>query len=160
MKTMTIGRILLALGLVDNAGTWAAMAQDQPKLSEKQATEIGTDVYIYGYPLVTLEMTRRLTTNTAEPAGLRAPMGQFAHLRTFPPITYRDIPGANVDTLYSAAWLDLGKEPYILSIPDAEGRYYMMPMLDGWSEVFQAPGTRTTGSKAQTVRHHRPEVEG
>ena len=136
------------------------MAQDRSKLTEKQATKIGTDVYIYGYPLVTLEMTRRLTTNTAEPAGLRAPMGQFAHLRTFPPITYRDIPGANVDTLYSAAWLDLGKEPYILSIPDAEDRYYMMPMLDGWSEVFQAPGTRTTGSKAQRYAITGPKWKG
>ena len=160
MKTMTIGRILLALGLVTTIDPWAATAQHQSKLNEKQATEIGTDVYIYGYPLVTLEMTRRLTTNTAEPAGLRAPMGQFAHLRTFPPITYRDIPGANVDTLYSAAWLDLGKEPYILSIPNAEGRYYMMPMLDGWSEVFQAPGTRTTGSNAQTDAITGPKWKG
>jgi hypothetical protein len=100
------------------------MVPDRPKLSEKQATEIGPDVYIYGYPLVTLEMTRRLRTNIAEPAGLRAPMGQFAHLRTFPPITYRDIPGADADTLYSSAWLNLSKEPYILSIPDADSRYF------------------------------------
>ena len=87
-------------------------------------------------------------------------MGQFFHRRTFPPITYRDIPGANVDTLYSAAWLDLGKEPYILGIPDAEDRYYMMPMLDGWSEVFQAPGTRTTGNKAQRYAITGPKWKG
>ena len=87
-------------------------------------------------------------------------MGQFAHLRTFPPITYRDIPGANADTLYSSAWLDLAREPYILSIPDAEGRYFMMPMLDGWTEVFQAPGTRTTGGKAQTYAITGPKWKG
>ena len=139
MKTMTMGRTLLAIGLATTLGKGAGGAQDQPKLSEKQATEIGADVYVYGYPLITLEITRRLTTNIAEPAGLRAPMGQFFHRRTFPPITYRDIPGANVDTLYSAAWLDLGKEPYILGIPDAEDRYYMMSMLDGWSEVRVEP---------------------
>ena len=160
MKRMTVGPTLLGMGLAAVLGHGAVMAQDQPNLSEKQATEIGADVYIYGYPLVTLEMTRRLTTNTAEPVGLRAPMGQFAHLRTFPPITYRDIPGANADTLYSAAWLDLGKEPYILSIPDAEGRYFMMPMLNGWSEVFQAPGTRTTGTKAQTYAITGPNWKG
>jgi hypothetical protein len=160
MKTMTVGRTLLALGLVTTLGVWAGMAQDQPKLSEKQASEIGTDVYIYGYPLITLEMTRRLTTNTPEPVGLRAPMGQFAHLRTFPPVTYRDIPGANADTLYSSAWLDLGKEPYILSIPDADGRYFMMPMLDGWTEVFQSPGTRTTGTTAQTYAITGPHWKG
>jgi hypothetical protein len=70
-------------------------AQSQAELSEEQATEIGTEVYIYGYPLVTMEVTRRVTTNTADPAGLRSPMGQFAHAREFPPATYRDIPGAN-----------------------------------------------------------------
>jgi hypothetical protein len=122
------------------------LARAQTNVSPAEARAIAEDVYIYGYPLVTLEMTRRVTSNTAEPAGLRAPMGQFAHARKFPPVTYRDIPGANADTLYSPAWLDLAKEPYILKIPAAEGRYFMMPMLDGWSDVFQAPGTRTTGT--------------
>lgn len=150
----------MTIGLVTTLGWWAGVAQGQPKLSEKQATEIGTRVYIYGYPLVTLEMTRRLTTNTAEPAGLRAPMGQFTHARTFPPVTYRDVPAANADTLYSLAWLDLGSEPYILSIPNAEGRYFMMPMLDGWTDVFQSPGTRTTGTKAQAYAITGPNWKG
>jgi hypothetical protein len=59
-------------------------------------------------------------------------------------------PGANADTLYSVAWLDLAKEPYLLNIRDAEGRYFMVPMLDGWTNVFQAPGTRMNGAKSQT----------
>jgi hypothetical protein len=151
--------MLLALSLVAMLAE-AGIAQDQPKLSKEQAAEVATAAYIYGYPLVTLEMTRRVTTNTEAPAGLRAPMGQFAHARKFPPVTYRDIPGANADTLYSPAWLDLAKEPYILKIPDAEGRYFMMPMLDGWSDVFQAPGTRTTGTKAQTYAITGPNWKG
>ena len=122
--------------------------QSQAELTEEQAAEIGSEVYIYGYPLVTMEMTRRVSTNTAEPVGLRGPMGRFVHARQFPPVTYRDIPGANADTLYSVAWLDLAKEPYILHLPDAEGRYFMMPMLNGWTDVFQAPGSRTTGTEA------------
>jgi hypothetical protein len=107
-----------------------------------------------------MEVTRRVTTNTADPAGLRAPMGQFAHARSFPPVTYRDIPAANADALYSSAWLDLAKEPYVLSIPDAEGRYLMMPMLSGWTDVFQAPGTRTTGTKAQIYAISGPSWKG
>jgi hypothetical protein len=129
-------------------------------LSEEEAAKVGVEVYIYGYPLVTMEMTRRVSTNTAEPAGLRSPMGQFAHARTFPPITYRDIPGANADTLYSVAWLDLAEEPYILEIPDAAGRYFMMPMLNGWTDVFEAPGSRTTGTEAQTYAITGPNWNG
>ena len=113
-------------------------ARAQTNVSPAEARAIAEDVYIYGYPLVTLEMTRRVTTNITVPVGLRAPMGQFAHAREYPPVTYRDIPGANADTLYSSAWLDLAKEPYVLKIPDAEGRYFMIPMLDGWTEVIPA----------------------
>jgi len=138
----------------------AGAAQSTAELSERQANEIGTEVYIYGYPLVTMEMTRRVMTNSADPAGLRAPMGQFAHARQFPPVTYRDVPGANADTLYSVAWLDLAEEPYVFTIPDAEGRYFMMPMLNGWTDVFQTPGTRTTGTKAQTYAITGPKWKG
>jgi hypothetical protein len=153
--------LLLAIVLLAVLGRGSTVvAQSQAKLSEKEATDIGTDVYIYGYPLITWEMTRRVSTNTGEPVGLRAPMGQVAHARKYPPMTYRDIPGANADTLYSSAWLNLVNEPFILSIPDAEGRYFMMPMMDGWSEVFQAPGTRTTGTKAQTYAITGPNWKG
>jgi len=138
----------------------AGAAQSTAELSERQANEIGTEAYIYGYPLVTMEMTRRVMTNSADPAGLRAPMGQFAHARQFPPVTYRDVPGANADTLYSVAWLDLAEEPYVFTIPDAEGRYFMMPMLNGWTDVFQTPGTRTTGTKAQTYAITGPKWKG
>jgi hypothetical protein len=76
-------------------------ARAQTNGSPADARAIAEDAYIFGYPLVTLEMTRRVTTNTAAPVGMRAPMGQFAHARKYPPITYRDVPGANADTLYS-----------------------------------------------------------
>ncbi len=136
------------------------MVAERSTLSSEQAAEIATEAYIFGYPLVTLEMTRRVMTNTVEPVGMRAPMGQFAHARQFPPVSYRDVPGANADTLYSTAWLDLAAEPYILHIPDAEGRYFMMPLLDGWTDVFEVPGTRTTGTSAQTYAITGPTWNG
>src|SRR5262249_46048065 len=119
------------------------------KLSEADALQLGTEAYVYGYPLVTMEMTRRVMTNTAEPKGTHAPVGQFLHMREYPPAAFRDVTAPNADTLYSTAWLDLSKEPYVFSIPDAGDRYFLMPMLDGWTDVFQVPGKRTTGDKAQ-----------
>jgi hypothetical protein len=81
--------------------------------------------------------------------GTRAPMGQFARLRTYPDASFKDVTAPNADTLYTTAWLDVGKEPWILSLPDANGRYYLFPMLDGWTTVFQVPGKRTTGTGPQ-----------
>ncbi len=121
---------------------------------------IATDAYIYGYPLVTMEMTRRVITNVAEPKGTRAPMGQLIKLREYPDASFRDVTAPNADTLYTTAFFDVGKEPRILSLPDMNGRYFLMPMLDGWTDVFQAPGKRTTGTGAQTYAITGPGWSG
>ena len=119
-------------------------------LSADEASAIATDAYIYGYPLVTMEYTRRVLTNVAEPSDLNAPMGQLARSRSYPTAAFRGVTAPNADTLYTNAWIDVSKEPYVLSIPDAHDRYYLFPMLDAWTTVFQVPGKRTTGTGPQT----------
>jgi hypothetical protein len=121
---------------------------------------IATDAYIFGYPLVTMEMTRRVITNVAEPVGTRGPMGQIIKLRKYPDASFRDVTAPNADTLYTSSFFDVGKEPWVLSIPDMKGRYALFPMLDGWTTVFQVPGKRTTGTEAQTYAITGPGWKG
>ena len=117
---------------------------------EVEAREIAIDAYIYTYPLVTMEITRRFMTNVEKPdGGSKAPMGQFARLRTYPAVDDHSVTAPNADTLYTLSWLDVSKEPWILSLPDMKDRFYLFPMLDAWTNVFQVPGKRTTGTKAQ-----------
>ena len=111
---------------------------------------LATDAYIYGYPLVTMEMTRRVMTNVAAVQGTRGPMGQIIKLRQYPDATFRDVTAPNADTLYTTSFLDVGTEPWVLSVPDMKDRYFLLPMLDGWTTVFQVPGKRTTGTGPQT----------
>lgn len=122
--------------------------QNSNKLDEKEAEAIAAEAYIYGYPLITMDMTRRVMTNVAAPANGRAPMGQFANSREYPNATFRDITAPNADTLYSTAWIDVTNEPYVLHVPDENDRYYLMPMLSAWTNVFADPGKRTTGTQA------------
>ena len=133
-----------ATGHMTGERSLAAKAAPTPH----EAKEIATQAYIYGYPLVTMEMTRRVSTNVVAPEGDKAPMGQFANLRTYPNASFRTVTAPNADTLYSSAWLDLGEGPYVLHLPDEHGRYYLMPMLSGWTDVFAVPGKRTTGTGA------------
>jgi hypothetical protein len=113
------------------------------------ARTIALDAYIYLYPLITMDVTRRQMTN--DEAGKTAghgPMNTFANVPTYPPADFRGVVRPNFDTLYSIAWLDLTKEPMIVSVPDTAGRYYLLPLLDMWSDVFASPGWRTTGTQA------------
>ncbi len=124
-------------------------AKVEAEAKELEAREAGIEAYIYAYPLVTMEITRRVSTNLEKPEGSHAPMGQFARLRNYPAVDDHTVTAPNADTLYTVAWLDVSKEPWILSLPDMQGRYFLFPMLDGWTNVFQVPGKRTTGTKAQ-----------
>src|ERR1700757_1134669 len=112
---------------------------------------LASDAYIYGYPLVTMEMTRRVMTNVAAPEGTRAPMGQIIKMREYPNASFKDVTAPNADTLYTTAFFDVGKEPWVLSIPDMKDRYYLMPMLDGWTTVFQVPGKRGNSPLAKRM---------
>jgi hypothetical protein len=134
--------LAIAIGLV-------GCSQITTKPGAEQAVSDAIDVYIYGYPLVTMDMTRKQLTNVAAVEGSRAPMGQLIRLRSYPAVDDHAVTAPNADTLYTTVWLDVSKEPWVFSIPDMGDRYYLMPMLDGWTDVFQVPGKRTTGGKAQ-----------
>jgi hypothetical protein len=144
------GSLLTSAAFVRNIPVAAAQPVEAGGAPEPARGPLETAIqgYIYGYPLVTVEMTRRVTTNTVQPAGLHGPMGQFASLHEYPTAAFKDVTAPNADTLYSSAWLDLSQGPWILQLPDEHGRYYLMPMLEAWTNVFASPGTRTTGTGA------------
>ncbi|MGB6327253.1 MAG: DUF1254 domain-containing protein, partial [Methylocella sp.] len=163
-----MNRKITALALALFGLTFAPMAAAQtvsppPAISEAEAHSIGVDAYLYFYPLVTMELTRQQLTNIEpgkEPG--HGPMNSFANVPEFPSADFKAVARPNFDTLYSIAWLDLTKEPMIVSVPDTDGRYYLLEMLDMWTDAFAAPGWRTTGTEAAdflvTPPGWRPDV--
>ena len=138
-----------ALGIAAPAALLAqAPAAPSAADKEKAALAAGVEAVVYGYPLVIMDVTKDKTTNFASPVGFGAPLNEFANVPTFPDSSFKDVVRANVDTLYSSAFLDLSAEPLVMSVPDTNGRYYLMPMLDAWTNVFASPGKRTTGTGA------------
>ena len=132
-------------------------------VAAEEAAEIAVEGYIYGYPLVLAETSRRVMSNVdpaAVVAGFGASMNQFAHRRTFPDPKFTDVVRPNADTLYSSLWFDVAKDPLIISVPDSGGRYYLMPMLDMWTDVFASPGKRTTGTGARRLGLIGPDWQG
>ncbi|MFN4144053.1 DUF1254 domain-containing protein [Aestuariivirga sp.] len=153
------GASLLALA----ATAAPAGAFDGPIADLVQGTEdfrIASDAYIFGYPLVTMEMTRRVVTNVAKAEGSRGPMGTIIKLREYPDAAFRDVTAPNADTLYTTAFFDVGDEPWVLEQPDMGDRYFLLPMLSGWTDVFAVPGTRTTGGARKTFLISGPGWSG
>jgi hypothetical protein len=147
----------LALALVP------AAAQERATLTEQEMRQIAADAYIYAYPLVVMEVSRRAMTNVEAPdpsGGSHAPINQFAHMRAFPDASFTDVVRPNADTLYSSLWYDVSKEPLVISVATSGQRYFLLPMLDMWTDVWASPGTRTTGNAAQTFAIVGPRWQG
>lgn len=159
-RNLTLGGISLLMGA---SASTISRAELGSFLGIGEGVEdflLATDAYIFGYPLVTMEMTRRVITNVASPVGTRGPMGQIIKLRQYPDASFRDVTAPNADTLYTTSFFDVSKEPWVLSIPDMRGRYALFPMLDGWTTVFEVPGKRTTGTGAQIYAITGPGWKG
>lgn len=156
--------------LIAGSGLLASMALPRPAFAQQaalsapgtgsEAAELAIDAYIFGYPLVTMELTRRVVTNVAQAEGVRGPMSHIIKARSYPDASFRDVTAPNADTLYTNAFFDVSAEPWVLSIPDMQDRYALMPMLDGWTTVFQVPGKRTTGTGAQVYAITGPGWKG
>jgi hypothetical protein len=118
-------------------------------ITPPEAQTIGVDAYLYFYPLVSMDITRRVGTNVppGKMPGL-GPHNMFHSFAEYPGGDFKAVVRANFDTLYSITFLDLIKEPMVVSAPNTGGRYYMLPMLDMWTDVFASPGSRTTGTEA------------
>jgi hypothetical protein len=135
--------------LVASLSLLPLLAPSAQAITENEAQELGVDAYLYFYPIITMDITRRQLTNQApSPGGIGGPMNRFANVGEFPTADMRVVVRPNFDTLYSSGWLDLTKEPVVLSAPDTGVRYYLLPMLDMWTDVFASPGWRTTGTGA------------
>lgn len=144
---MNTSRIALILGFF-LCPLLTSAAQAQSAITEQEAQSIARDAYIYFYPLVTMDVTRKQLTNVEPGKGLGSPMNVMFNVPAFPTADMRQVVRPNFDTLYSFVYLDLTKEPMVVSVPDTGGRYYLLPMLDMWTDVFASPGWRTTGTQA------------
>ncbi len=128
-------------------------------LSGTEARQIAIDAYIYGYSLITTNVTRLQMSNVAKVEELRAPLGAFFNIRSYPPATYRGVSATNADTLYSVAWLDL-QEPMVFSHPEVPDRFFTFELVDLWMIVHASVGTNTSGSAAKTYLFTGPGWQG
>src|SRR5579872_3509556 len=157
VRTSTLFRSIVFAALLVGAATPGRVRAQS--LTPEEAQQIATDAYVYGYSLITTEVTRVQSSNVAKAEGMHAPLNQFGNVKRYPPADYRGVSAPNADTLYSMAWLDL-TEPQVFSHPDMGKRFYLFEMTDLWMTDFDSPGTRTAGGKAENYLITGPDWTG
>ena len=127
---------------------------------EGRAWLYGVEAYVYGFPLMMMDLTKEAGTAAPTVSEFAAPINQFSVMTHYPDVSFRAVPRTGLDTLFAVAWADLDKEPLVLSVPDTGGRYYVFALFDMWSNVFASIGARTTGTAAQNFLIAGPRWEG
>ncbi|MGW7077636.1 DUF1254 domain-containing protein [Streptomyces sp. NPDC054866] len=108
---------------------------------------LAAEAYIYGYPMVLnldeVDRFSRKGMGSLAPA----PFNEFSHATR---LAGPDDPfvSVNNDTIYSLAQLDLSGGALLLTVPDTDGRYYVLQFVDAWTNNFAYVGRRATGTGA------------
>ncbi|MGO9019603.1 MAG: DUF1254 domain-containing protein [Syntrophobacteraceae bacterium] len=130
---------VIVVALLASAGGWWALREGRPWL-------YGLQAYIYGFPLIMMDLTKQVSTAVPTAGEFTAHVNQFSVMTKYPDASFRAVVRTGLDTLFAVAWADLEKEPLVLSVPDTNGRYYVIALFDMWSNVFASIGKRTTGT--------------
>jgi len=127
-------------------------------VERRTTARLGAQAYLYALPLVLMDVTREETFK--HPAAAHAEPNRLYTIPVLADASFRTVVRPNVDTVYSIAWLDLAREPVVLSIPAGDGRYHVAQFMDAWTNVFFAPGIRTLGRRAQRYLVAGPGWQG
>nr|WP_289660419.1 DUF1254 domain-containing protein [Flavobacterium panacagri] len=132
-----------------------SLQNNQGTLSDKEIIQTFKEAYEFAYPMILFNSTQQLMVNTEtivrNNGPMMAPINQIVSASHFPDAKDHTVIRMNVDTYYTSCWMNLEKEPLVFQIPNTNGRYYLMPLLDAWSNVFFCPGKRNTGLKNKLI---------
>lgn len=117
-------------------------------VKEAEGLVDGMECYIYGLPLVLMDVTKSVLTGSHKTSDLKAPLNQFARIRTYVTPEVKDVVRISVSSLWSHGFVDLDQDAWVISQPDTKGRYIVVQGLNMWTEDFMSVGARNTGTEA------------
>lgn len=162
LLTLGVGITIAADMPTDALLTTPSTPENVAKGMEVDAYQLAVSAYTYGYSVVRMERVMRDYINVPQdkPAtSYRAPLNQIGWARELATPAARDMPSANNDTVYLSAVVNL-TEPYLLTVPDVEDRYYVVDVFSMRQELEHYIGRRTTGTKAGTFALVPPGWKG
>ncbi|MCW2084762.1 UNVERIFIED_ORG: hypothetical protein M2193_006937 [Bradyrhizobium japonicum] len=129
-------------------------------VKEEIAYLLGMECYVYGFPLVMMDVTNGVITATSKSGEYKAPINQFGRMKGYVSPDFKDVVRISVNSVWSFAVLDLDKEPLVASHPDTKGRYIVLQLMNMWTDDFGSIGSRTTGTGAGNFLVAGPKWNG
>ena len=130
-------------------------------LTPPEVRQLAEEAYIFAFSMLENYKTMYVQAVDENLPTFRAPFNQFAHMRQLLGPEFTEIVGPNNDTLYSLAWLDLGAEPIVFSLPDfPDQRYYVIQIVDMYTFNVEYIGARATGFRASKYLFAGPNWSG
>ena len=152
--------ILIALCLaIAGVTAFSGAAGAETAVSNAETWELIRQSYIFSFPLMIMDATKTVSTNTVEPTNGKAPVNQWMHAKSLAGAKFRQVVTPNVDTLYSQIFFDLSEEPLVIHKP-AVDRYLMYQVMDAWSDTVAVLGTGGDGQEERTYLFTGPNYTG
>ena len=153
MRLLTFSFLALVVALASCKPAADQSSSQQTTTPDTTIIKTAEAAFVFAMPLALMDISRKKLTNFESPVdGKGGPGNQMVHFTKFPDANFRDVVRPNADTYYNTASLDLSSDAMVLEVPNTNGRYYLLPMLDAWTNIFISPGKRTTGTEAQKYR--------
>ena len=129
------------------ANTYSPIEQGIEQGIEQEIQDIlyiANQAFLYGLPLVLVDITKLQSCQDKNNGSKPSKINKFTNNSTFMASDETVVVRPNFDTYYSSAFFDLSDGPKLLDIPITDAQYYMMPLLDAFTNVIPgSPGTRT-----------------
>ncbi len=126
-----------------------------PATIDNELRTLAEEAVVYAFPLHEMSRMRAATSPPRTDIAGEAPKPHrwcnvFTHARQLLGAGKSRVVTPNNDTLYTNAWLDLGNGPLVIDVPDTAGRYYVLGLLDFYTNPFAHIGQRLTGTAARS----------
>ncbi|WP_164684037.1 DUF1254 domain-containing protein [Vibrio maerlii] len=143
---------ILALSIFSVMST-PILANEAVSAEEELAYSLGIQALIYGAGPLTVAAVRETSTSVDAPMNnAMAPINQMGKTRVLSGPQDRIVPTVNNDTLYSQAHYDLDQSgPIVLEVPPTNERYYIVQLLDAYSDSIEDLYQGNTGKQGAKV---------
>ena len=147
LTALSFALALAPLGAVCAEELTLQASPAQMKGIDAWTATLATQAATYAAPLVAMYNLRHSVAFGDKPKARPGDLWRLEDIATPKLAAESGYVSPNVDVVYGFGFVDLAAEPVILTAPDSDGRYYMIEIVDMYTNAFAYPAGGASGYK-------------